>query len=1530
MDAEGLANRTRNKRENVDTVATPSAPKRQRARPPDTSGRGDRLELTFDDYTVGWVCALPIEMAAAIAMLDCTHEVLPKKPGDDNEYGFGNIGSHNIVIACLPSGHYGTNSAAVVANNMKRSFPSLETRLMVGIGGGVPLNADIRLGDVVVGHEVLQYDFGKTTSGGEFHRTSSPVKPPHAMLTAVARLRAEHEFSTKLPVILSNAIDRNPSMGQYKYPSLSKDRLFESSCEHDELRDSCDYCDQSKIRNRPSRPDHQPKIHYGTVASGNQVIKHGETRDKLSSQGNILCFEMEAAGMVHHFPCLVVRGICDYCDSHKNKQWQPYAAATAAAYAKELLFTIQSKSPKTSSNIGVAHAEPAFGSQALEDSIQQKREKVMVSLEFEQMNARRLYIKNPQSATCRWLLSHPVFLTWEDPVKLHDHGGFLWLKGHPGTGKSTIMKCLLKETQRANLHDAILNFFFNARGHGLEKTTTGMYRSLLRQIFQQLQVLQNVLDSLEDYTHGRQEWTVEALEELFEQTMERATPYSIICFVDALDECNERDVRQMLKFFERMGRLSLSVGGSFKVCFSSRHYPHITFRDGLGLEIILQDQKDHGSDITKYIKSELKLGDSTLAHDIHTGVHRKASGIFMWAVLVVEILNRERDHGRLHSLQRKLQNIPSDLHQLFRLILGQQTDTDSDQHLHCFQLVLFAKKPLTPTELYFALIQNVEGGTPDPDHVSNDDIRLVILEHSKGLAEITKSESPTVEFIHESVRDFLLGDGGLSNIWPGLGNNLRGKCHNRLRDSCLKFIRNDLLSSIGLNEKRVPFGFRAAKEFSDKVKQSFPFLEYAVENVFFHANLAESHGIPQKEFLSDFPCTTWCALDSILQLPLFRRYDLNSRLNYILAARDAVHLIKYFPSPASFIEVGEEDYGCPLLIAVANKSEAIIEHFRNLLLGQLSPNNNFRTKFEELRQISSVFVHRDDYFTFRKSRSVISYLAQYNLLDIVAFLVSCNRFSPGNETNDEEDLYIYQTHSIYARELLDTNQIDPCSKDNEGRTLVSWAAEWNNPEVIKILLKASTCDVNSEDNMKRTPISWASARGSSKAVKYLLQVQQVQPDMRDGNGHTPLSLAAARRSNNNAPANHLSVVQLLLETGRVDPDSRDHYGRTPLIWAAKAYSQSDIDHGVKIFRALVQTGRVDLNSADNEGYSPLIHAVQTSNIELIQHLLTLNEIDFELRDDSGRDSLSWAVDRMVSAPVFKILLQSGRVNPDSRDENGRSALSWAASCPDYSSNDKFRLLLQSGKVDADSRDHNGRSPLSWSVSCPDDPPYDKFKLLLQSDQVDPDSRDHDGRSPLSWATSCRHFRSYDKFELLLQSDKVDADSRDHNGRSPLSWAASCPDSQSYDKFKLLLRSNKVDPDSRDHDGRSPLSWAASCLDYPSNDKFRLLLHSYEADPDSRDHNGRSPLSWAAQSGNFWFMEMLDRTNKTVEIDSRDNQGHTPLWWAAWSSKCETTLRWLISTGKANPKFIDNNGTEIFPPDPEIRSFLEEWKALYIE
>lgn len=90
---------------------------------------------------------------------------------------------------------------------------------------------------------------------------------------------------------------------------------------------------------RPERgeEDDNPAIHYGLIASANQLMKDAHIRDKLAAEKGVLCFEMEAAGLMNHFSCLMIRGICDYADSHKNKDWQGYAAMVAAAYAKELL-----------------------------------------------------------------------------------------------------------------------------------------------------------------------------------------------------------------------------------------------------------------------------------------------------------------------------------------------------------------------------------------------------------------------------------------------------------------------------------------------------------------------------------------------------------------------------------------------------------------------------------------------------------------------------------------------------------------------------------------------------------------------------------------------------------------------------------------------------------------------------------------------------------------------------------------------------------------------------------------------------------------------------------------------------------------------------------------------------------------------------------------------------------------------------------------------------------------------------------------
>ncbi|KAL3481030.1 nucleoside phosphorylase domain-containing protein [Aspergillus californicus] len=302
--------------------------------------------LTHDAYTVGWISALPLEMAAAMAILDASHASLPQPNADHNTYHLGEIGQHNIVLACLPNGIYGLASAAVIAKQMMMTFPSVEFGLMVGIGGGAPSeSADIRLGDVVVskptnGHPgVVQYDYGKTLANGVFHRTGTLNNPPEVLLTAISDVQAKHKLGINhINTHLESAATRNPSLSQScKYPGASLDILFESSYDHPTGAVSCMGCESSRRILRPPRTSTEPHVHYGLIASANQVMKDSRARDNLRQELGILCYEMEAAGLANHFPCLVIRGISDYSDSHKNKGWQDYAAATAAAYARGLL-----------------------------------------------------------------------------------------------------------------------------------------------------------------------------------------------------------------------------------------------------------------------------------------------------------------------------------------------------------------------------------------------------------------------------------------------------------------------------------------------------------------------------------------------------------------------------------------------------------------------------------------------------------------------------------------------------------------------------------------------------------------------------------------------------------------------------------------------------------------------------------------------------------------------------------------------------------------------------------------------------------------------------------------------------------------------------------------------------------------------------------------------------------------------------------------------------------------------------------------
>jgi nucleoside phosphorylase len=259
--------------------------------------------LTYNDYIVGWVCALPKEQTAATAMLDQEHADLPKPPNDHNTYTLGRVGSHNVVIACLPKGEVGNNASATVATRMTSTFPSIKFGLMVGIGGGVP--PIVRLGDVVVSTPadgfggVVQWDFGKKAEQGDtFKKTGALNSPPSALRTVLTKLETKHAMrGSMIPQYLEDLKTNWPRLAvKYTRSESLEDILFRVDYNHvkgkdmggggfpdnvgedgykddkdeEEEEKSCTICDRTQVVKRQPR---DMLVHYGLIASGNQVIK---------------------------------------------------------------------------------------------------------------------------------------------------------------------------------------------------------------------------------------------------------------------------------------------------------------------------------------------------------------------------------------------------------------------------------------------------------------------------------------------------------------------------------------------------------------------------------------------------------------------------------------------------------------------------------------------------------------------------------------------------------------------------------------------------------------------------------------------------------------------------------------------------------------------------------------------------------------------------------------------------------------------------------------------------------------------------------------------------------------------------------------------------------------------------------------------------------------------------------------------------------------------------------------------------------
>ena len=445
------------------------------------------------------------------------------------------------------------------------------------------------------------------------------------------------------------------------------------------------------------------------------------------------------------------------------------------------------------------------------DETTKRRRTLRDSLAFAEMDVRYAAIKPACTETCEWIVEQQEYKEWLDAGKLPTHNGLLWIKGKPGAGKSTIMKYILDQAQRTVASCQTIAYFFNARGGTLEKSTIGTYRSLLLQLMNQFPESTQVLDRISSYmldptgSQVTRPWDLATLQDLLSKAVLTLSQTPLLCFIDALDECEEQQIRDMIEFLDRLGGLAVAAGVSLRFCLSSRHYPQITMRRGISL--ILDGHDGHSQDIAVYLNAALRIERSPFAQDIRATIQARASGVFMWVVLVVAILNREHDHGRVHRLHQKLGEIPNDLYELFHDILTRDCE-DSNNTALCIQWLLFSERPLHPAEMYCAILAGSEPQACSDLNISmitEDDIERFIISCSKGLSEIVKATEDTevrVQFIHESVREYLTSTMALGTIWPSLAHNFEGQSHDQLKSCCLAYLDADI-DAVRLEEARV-------------------------------------------------------------------------------------------------------------------------------------------------------------------------------------------------------------------------------------------------------------------------------------------------------------------------------------------------------------------------------------------------------------------------------------------------------------------------------------------------------------------------------------------------------------------------------------------------------------------------------------------------------------------------------------------------------------------------------------------------------
>nr|XP_036584421.1 uncharacterized protein CTRU02_05496 [Colletotrichum truncatum]KAF6793939.1 hypothetical protein CTRU02_05496 [Colletotrichum truncatum] len=1242
--------------------------------------------LDTSKYTVGWICALSTEFTAAKVFLEEPHEdFYDVAEHDSNSYALGRIGRHNVVIAVLPNGEYGVSLAAAVARDMLHSFPNVRIGLMVGIGGGAPsLKHDVRLGDVVVSSRdgskggVFQYDYGKIVQNQDvsFEHTDFLDQPPIALRTAVNTLKSRYEIEGhQLNENIEQVLAKWPRLRKkYTRPPSHSDRLYRSDILHPISADGCNsVCSDDPIhlvhRVQRDEDDDDPAIHHGLIASSNQLMKNAAIRDKLAEEMGVLCFEMEAAGLMNHFPCLVIRGICDYSDSHKNKQWQGFAAMTAAAYATDLLRQIPPNKVEAERRIADVFSLLQEDVDRMQRDVSETKAVAITTRNNQHLDKVRRWLSpsDPSSnasmarerrhaGTGTWLLESTTFNEWEAGKRRH-----LWLYGLAGCGKTVLSTTILDHLQQTANTPTIM-FFFDF-SDARKQTLDSLVRSLAFQLYHTGDEALRILDSLHhSHDDGRRQPDASTLSACIELMMQKLQKVTIV--LDALDECTTRS--DLLLWIRRLtlgsanNNVKIIVTGRPEAEFQ-REIPQL-FKDD---NCMLLDKKAVDADIRSYVAHELEqrhgFTEKKLPQDLLEQMRIKvgdgADGMFRWAACQLDSLLKCL---HVQAIEEALERLPRDLNETYQRMLENIPEELKSDALRLLQFLIYSKRPLTLKEAIDITATQIESVGQRSFNVKRRLLRADdILQYCPSLTSIAEFSrdgkvTKAIQLAHFSVKEYLVGKDQFQLPTASI----------TITWTCLTYLK-DVIKITGTVER---------------IKAEFPLARHAAEVWMEHAKEGEiSESIVQEStnFLRDdktFQC--W----GRLYQPDREWYEdpgrpTGSRLYY--SCHEGLQKVtRSLLEQAADVNAQGGLFGNALQAASSQGHQEIVQ----LLLEKGADVNAQGGEYGNALQAASFQGHQDIVQRLLEKGADVNAQGGYfgNALqaassqghqDIVQLLLE-----KGADVNAQGGLFgnalraaSFQGHQEIIQLLLEKGADVNAQGGRYGNALQA-ASSQGHQEIVQLLLEKGA-DVNAQGGYYGNALQAASYGGQQEIVQLLLKKGA---DVNTQGGEYGNALQAA------SSGGQQEIVQLLLKKGADVNTQGGEYGNA--LQAASSGGQQEI------VQLLLKKG-ADVNTQGGEYGNALQAASSEGHQEIVQLLL---EKGADVNTQGGRyGNALQAASYRGHQEIVQLLLEKGA------DVNAQGGLFGNAlqAASSQGHQDIVQLLLEKGSIDINSPDNFGRTPL---------------------------------------------------------------------------------------------------------------------------------------------------------------------------------------------------------------------------------------------